>query len=92
MQNYPYALIHINLPVISSSSGFNKYLQEINNIPSLTKEEEFLCMFVTSNAQARFILIRLAASVIRDGEYISPQSMFHCTLLLLVAFLCALGI
>jgi len=33
---------NINLPVISSSSGFNKYLQEINNIPSLTKEEEFL--------------------------------------------------
>ncbi len=31
-----------NLPVISSSSGFNKYLQEINNIASLTKEEEFL--------------------------------------------------
>ena len=33
---------NINLPVISTSSGFNKYLQEINNIPSLTKEEEFL--------------------------------------------------
>jgi len=32
-----------NLPVISSSiDGFSKYLQEINNIPSLTKEEEFL--------------------------------------------------
>ncbi len=31
-----------NLPVISSSSGFNEYLQEINNIPSLTKEEEFM--------------------------------------------------
>jgi RNA polymerase sigma-32 factor len=31
-----------NLPIISSSSGFNKYLQEINNIPSLSKEEEFL--------------------------------------------------
>jgi RNA polymerase sigma-32 factor len=31
-----------NLPIISSGSGFNKYLQEINNIPSLSKEEEFL--------------------------------------------------
>lgn len=32
-----------NLPVISSSSdGFSRYLQEINNIPSLSKEEEFL--------------------------------------------------
>lgn len=32
-----------NLPAISSSSdGFSRYLQEINNIPSLSKEEEFL--------------------------------------------------
>jgi len=31
-----------NLPITSSGSGFNKYLQEINNIPSLSKEEEFL--------------------------------------------------
>lgn len=31
-----------NLPVISSDSGFSKYLREINNIPSLTKEEEFM--------------------------------------------------
>lgn len=31
-----------NLPVVSSNSGFSKYLQEINNIPSLTKEEEFM--------------------------------------------------
>jgi RNA polymerase sigma-32 factor len=31
-----------NLPVISPGSGFSRYLQEINNIPSLTKEEEFL--------------------------------------------------
>lgn len=27
---------------VSSSSGFGRYLQEINSIPSLTKEEEFL--------------------------------------------------
>jgi len=32
----------INLPAISTGSGFNKYLREINNIPSLTKEEEFM--------------------------------------------------
>ena len=31
-----------NLPIISSSSGFSRYLREINSIPSLTKEEEFL--------------------------------------------------
>jgi RNA polymerase sigma-32 factor len=31
-----------NLPVLSSDSGFYRYLQEINNIPSLTQEEEFL--------------------------------------------------
>lgn len=31
-----------NLPINTSSSGFSKYLQEINNIPSLSKEEEFL--------------------------------------------------
>ena len=31
-----------NLPVVSSDSGFYRYLQEINNIPSLTQEEEFL--------------------------------------------------
>lgn len=28
--------------VCSSSSGFSRYLREINNIPSLTKEEEFV--------------------------------------------------
>ncbi len=31
-----------NLPVISSASGFNAYLKEVNNIDSLTPEEEFL--------------------------------------------------
>lgn len=31
-----------NLPAISASSGFSQYLKEINNIPSLTKEEEFM--------------------------------------------------
>lgn len=31
-----------SLPVVSPSSGFNKYLQEINSIASLSKEEEFL--------------------------------------------------
>ena len=31
-----------NIPVVSSDSGFYRYLQEINNIPSLTQEEEFL--------------------------------------------------
>jgi RNA polymerase sigma-32 factor len=33
----------VKLPALSSdSSGFSKYLNEINNIPSLTKEEEFM--------------------------------------------------
>jgi RNA polymerase sigma-32 factor len=33
----------INLPIVSSSeSGFYKYLREINNIPSLSQEEEFM--------------------------------------------------
>jgi len=33
----------VNLPVVGNSdSGFYKYLQEINKIPSLTQEEEFL--------------------------------------------------
>jgi len=32
----------INLPAISTGSGFNKYLREINSIASLTKEEEFM--------------------------------------------------
>lgn len=32
----------VKLPVISAESGFSKYLNEINNIPSLTKEEEFM--------------------------------------------------
>ena len=31
-----------NLPAISGDNGFYRYLQEINNIPSLTQEEEFL--------------------------------------------------
>lgn len=30
------------LPIVSSEDGFYRYLQEINNIPSLTQEEEFL--------------------------------------------------
>lgn len=32
----------VKLPSISAGSGFSKYLSEINNIPSLTKEEEFM--------------------------------------------------
>lgn len=32
----------MNLPVLSSESGFYRYLQEINQIPSLTQEEEFM--------------------------------------------------
>ncbi len=32
----------VNLPVLSSDSGFQRYLQEINRIPSLSQEEEFL--------------------------------------------------
>lgn len=32
----------VKLPAISAGSGFSKYLSEINNIPSLTKEEEFM--------------------------------------------------
>lgn len=32
----------VKLPAISAESGFSKYLNEINNIPSLTKEEEFM--------------------------------------------------
>lgn len=32
----------INLPVLSSDSGFQRYLHEINQIPSLSQEEEFL--------------------------------------------------
>jgi len=31
-----------NLPAISSDSGFSKYLREINSIPSLSQEEEFM--------------------------------------------------
>ena len=31
-----------NLPSVSSEASFSIYLREINNIPSLTKEEEFL--------------------------------------------------
>lgn len=31
-----------NLPVLSGDNGFYRYLQEINNIPSLSQEEEFL--------------------------------------------------
>lgn len=32
----------MNLPILSSESGFYRYLQEINQIPSLTQEEEFM--------------------------------------------------
>merc|ERR1739845_265904 len=32
----------VKLPAISAGSGFSKYLCKINNIPSLTKEEEFM--------------------------------------------------
>jgi RNA polymerase sigma-32 factor len=32
----------VNLPTISVDSGFSKYLREINNIPSLSQEEEFM--------------------------------------------------
>lgn len=31
-----------NLPALSSDAGFHKYLREINSIPSLSKEEEFM--------------------------------------------------
>ena len=31
-----------NLPVLASEDGFHKYLREINNIPSLTPEEEYM--------------------------------------------------
>lgn len=31
-----------NLPALSSEAGFHKYLRQINAIPSLTKEEEFM--------------------------------------------------
>lgn len=33
---------NINLPAVSNETGFYKYLQQINKIPSLTQEEEFL--------------------------------------------------
>lgn len=32
----------LNLPALSSDTGFHQYLQEINKIPSLSKEEEFM--------------------------------------------------
>lgn len=32
----------INLPALTAESGFHRYLQEINKIPSLTQEEEFM--------------------------------------------------
>lgn len=32
----------MNLPALTHDSGFHKYLQEINKIPSLTQEEEFM--------------------------------------------------
>jgi RNA polymerase sigma-32 factor len=32
----------VKLPAITTGSGFSKYLQEINSIPSLSKEEEFM--------------------------------------------------
>jgi RNA polymerase sigma-32 factor len=32
----------LNLPALSSDAGFHQYLREINNISSLTKEEEFM--------------------------------------------------
>ncbi len=32
----------VNLPSVTTNSGFSKYLREINNIPSLSKEDEFL--------------------------------------------------
>jgi len=34
--------IRVSLPAISAESGLQHYLREINNIPSLTQEEEFL--------------------------------------------------
>ena len=35
-------VVTTSLPALSSEAGFQKYLREINAIPSLTKEEEFL--------------------------------------------------
>lgn len=32
----------VKLPAVTTSSGFSKYLREINSIPSLSKEDEFL--------------------------------------------------
>lgn len=32
----------VNLPALTAESGFHRYLQEINKIPSLTQEEEFM--------------------------------------------------
>jgi len=32
----------VNLPALTSDSGFHRYLQEINKVPSLTHEEEFM--------------------------------------------------
>ena len=32
----------VKLPAITTGSGFSKYLQKINSIPSLSKEEEFM--------------------------------------------------
>ena len=32
----------IKLPAVTTDSGFSKYLREINSIPSLSQEDEFL--------------------------------------------------
>lgn len=36
------SFISTNLPTLSSEAGFQHYLRQINSIPSLTKEEEFM--------------------------------------------------
>ena len=79
---------NINLPVISSSSGFNKYLQEINNIPSLTKEEEFLLaknylenndledFFEQAVISNRYFIFRYLMRRFRDFKPTRKKSLF----------------
>lgn len=36
------SVVGSNLPTLLGESGFQRYIKEVNNIPSLTKEEEFM--------------------------------------------------